>query len=58
MYLKLDGTETQKVLAANCQAVEENLSLVVAQTILSVQAGTITTEAEIDSAINEVVITY
>lgn len=25
---------------------------------LSVQAGTITTEAEIDSAINEVVITY
>jgi len=58
VYLKLDGTEEQKVSANNCQEVEENLSLVVAQTIVSVQAGTITTEAEIDSAINEVVITY
>ena len=58
VYLKLDGTEAQKVSASNCQEVEENLSLVVAQTILAVQAGTITTESEIDSAINEVVITY
>jgi len=58
VYLKLDGTEAQKVSAANCQAVEENLSLVVAQTVLAVQAGTITTEAEIDSAINAVDLTY
>ena len=58
VYLKLNGTEDQKVSASNCQEVEENLSLVVAQTVLAVQAGTITTEAEIDSAINEVVITY
>ena len=58
VYLKLDGTEAQKVSANNCQEVEENLSLVVAQTILSVQAGTITTEAAIDSAINAVDLTY
>ena len=58
VYLKLDGTEAQKVSANNCQAVEESLSLVVAQTILSVQAGTITTEAAIDSAINAVDLTY
>jgi len=58
VYLKLDGTEAQKVSANNCQEVEENLSLVVAQTILAVQAGTITTEAAIDSAINAVDLTY
>lgn len=58
VYLKLDGTEAQKVSAGNCQEVEENLSLVVAQTVLAVQAGTITTEAEIDSAINAVDLTY
>lgn len=58
VYLKLDGTEAQKVSASNCQAVEENLSLVVAQTIVAVQSGTITTEAEIDAAINAVDLTY
>jgi len=58
VYLKLDGTEAQKVSASNCQEVEENLSLVVAQTVLAVQAGTITTEAEIDSVINAVDLTY
>ena len=58
VYLKLDGTEAQKVSASNCQAVEENLSLVVAQTIVDIQAGTITTESEIDARISAVVITY
>jgi hypothetical protein len=58
VYLKLDGTEAQKVSAANCQAVEENLSLVVAQTIVAVQAGTITTKVEIDEIINAVNLSY
>jgi len=58
VYLKLDGTEAQKVSAGNCQAVEENLSLVVAQTILAVQAGTITTKVEIDEIINAVNLSY
>ena len=58
VYLKLDGTEAQKVSASNCQAVEENLSLVVAQTIVAVQSGTITTEAEIDAAINAIDLAY
>lgn len=58
VYLKLDGTEDQKVSAANCQAVEENLSLVVAQTIVAIEAGTITTQAEINAAINAVHLDY
>lgn len=58
VYLKRDGTEAQKLTANNCQAVEENLSVVVAQIILAIQAGNITTEVEIDSAINAIVITY
>ncbi len=58
VYLKLDGTEEQKVSANNCQEVEENLSLVVAQTIVAVQSGAITTEAEIDAAINAFDLAY
>lgn len=58
VYLKLDGTEEQKVSANNCQEVEENLSLVVAQTIAAVQSGTITTEAEITARITAVDMTY